>query len=143
MYAPEDLGPQDRWAPLMEKINGCPYYRLLDMRIVAMGNGYARLTMPAAESLMQFYGAVHGGATASLADSAAGTSLISVLEDGRKAITVEMKLNFVAPACEGILTAEARVFHSGRSIAGSEVEVRRDDGRLVAKGMATFLPVAG
>jgi uncharacterized protein (TIGR00369 family) len=134
-------GDDGRWDGTIREINGCPYYRLLGMRVVAMGDGYARLEMPVEEKLLQIYGGVHGGATASLADSAVAVALISASSPEEKAFTVELKLNYLAPVSRGQLIAEARLFHRGRTIAAGDVEVRSDGGRLVAKGIATYMPV--
>ncbi len=133
----------DRWAATIAEINRCPYYQLLGIQVVAMGDGYARLTMPVQQKLLQIYGIVHGGATASLADSAVAVALISTSTPEEKAYTVELKLNFVAGVASGTLTAEARLFHRGRTLAAGDVEVRADDGRLVAKGIATYIPFRG
>ena len=130
-----------RWESTIAFINSSPYYRLLGMEVVAMGNGYARLVMPVEERLLQVFGVVHGGATASLADSAVAVALISTSAEDEKALTVELKLNYLAPVTHGLLTAEARLFHRGRTIAAGDVEVRNGDGRLVAKGIATYMPV--
>src|SRR5690242_19676424 len=97
----------NRWSRTMDEINACPYYQLLGMRVVSMGNGEARLELPVEEKLLQIYGGVHGGATASLADSAVAVALISASEGDEKAFTVELKLNFLAPVSKGKLTAEA------------------------------------
>ncbi len=129
-----------RWDQTMDEINSCPYYRLLGMRVVSMGDGFARLEMPVEEKLLQIYRGVHGGATASLADSAVAVALISASGPDEKALTVELKLNFLAPVSRGQLTAEARLFHRGRTIAAGEVEVY-NEGRLIAKGIATYMPV--
>ncbi len=130
-----------RWDRTIEEINACPYYRLLGMRVVAMGDGHARLELPVEEKLLQIYGGVHGGATASLADSAVAVALISASTPNERAFTVELKLNFLAPVSIGRLTADARLFHRGRNIAAGEVDVRDDQGRLIAKGIATYMPV--
>ncbi len=132
-----------RWDQTIEEINGCPYYQLLGMRVVEMGDGYARLVMPVKEKLLQIYGGVHGGATASLVDSAVAVALISTSTPDEKAFTVELKVNFLAPVSKGRLTAECRLFHRGRTIAAGDVEVRNDEGRLIAKGIATYMPVKG
>ncbi len=137
---PEEL---ERWRPTMESINGSPYYRLLGMRVESMGGGYARLVMPVEEKLLQIYQTVHGGATASLADSAVAVALISTSSDDEKAFTVELKLNFLAAVTHGSLTAEAWLVHRGKSIAVGDIEIRNGDGRLVAKGIATYMPVKG
>lgn len=139
----DDVDSTERWATTIAAINDCAYYRLLGMRVEAMGGGYARLTMPVEEKLLQIYGTVHGGATASLADSAVAVALISTIPADEKALTLELKLNFLAPVAEGQLIAEARLFHRGRSVAVGDVEIRNSNGRLVAKGIATYMPAKG
>ncbi len=136
-----DMGDQEQWQPVIARWNATPFYQLLGMRIEAMGNGSARLTLPIDNKLFQLYGTVHGGATASLADSAVGVALVSLLGEGEKSITIELKLNFVSTATRGTLTAEARLFQRGRRIAAGEVEIRNDDGKLIAKGISTLVPL--
>lgn len=137
------IGRGDRWQPVIEEINSSPFYRLLGIEVVEMGDGWARLVMPVQEKLLQLYGTLHGGATASLADSAVAVALISASAEDEKAFTVELKLNFLASVKEGVLTAEARLFHRGKRVAAGDVEVRNEAGRLIAKGIATYMPVRG
>lgn len=141
--SPTSSDNDHRWDDTIASFNGCPYYRLLGMQVVAMGEGYARLVMPIEEKHLQIYGTLHGGATASLADSAVAVALVSTSTPDEKAFTVELKLNFLTAVAQGRLTAEARLFHRGRTITAGDVEVRTDDGRLVAKGIATYMAVRG
>lgn len=140
---PAGGGAAEQRRGIIEEINGCPYYQLLGMKVLEMDAGRARLEMRVEEKLLQIYGTVHGGATASLADSAVAVALISASSHGEKAFTVELKVNFLAPVTRGRLIAEATLFQHGRTIAAGDVEVRDDRGRLVAKGIATYVPVKG
>jgi len=141
-FMDHSAGPaaQGYWTATIAALNSCPYYELLGIRVVSMGQGRARLTMTVDEKLLQIYGVGHGGAVASLADSAMGVALISASREDEAAITIELKVNFVAPARKGLLTAEAVLFQHGRTIAGGDVEVRDVEGRLIAKAMGTYLP---
>lgn len=116
----------------------CPYYRLLNIKIEEVKDGYARLEMNVEEKHLQFLGTAHGGAIGSLADSAAAWATVG--SAGLKAVpvTVEMKINFLAPVECGILTAEARIVHKGRTTSLSDVEVKDTRGRLVAKSLVTY-----
>jgi len=49
-----------------------------------------------------------------------------------------MKINYLAPVESGQLIAEARVVHKGSTISVSDVEVKDDKGRLVAKSLVTY-----
>lgn len=122
----------------MKRGETCPYYKLLNMKIDEVRDGYARLTMSLEEKHLQFLKTVHGGATASLADSAAAWAVIGSAGSKTVPLTVEMKINFLAPVESGRLTAEARVVHKGLKISLSDVEVKDDEGRLVAKSLVTY-----
>ena len=53
--------------------------------------------------------------------------------------TVEMKVNFIAPAKLGLLTATGKIIHKGKRIAVGDAEVRDSKKRLVAKGLVTYI----
>lgn len=136
-----DQGNPSQWQDTISMINNCPYYRLLGMEVEAMGGGWARLRLPIDQNMhWQIYHTAHGGVIASLVDSAIAVALISTASDDEQAVTIEMNVNFVAPAREGLLTAEGRLFQRGKVIVAGEAEVRDERGGLVAKGTATCIP---
>ncbi len=81
------------------------------------------------------YGIVHGGVYATMADTAAA---IAARTDGRDYVTQCSSLNYLHSQSEGMLRAEARVRHRGRSTCVVEVEVTGTDGKLLATGTMTF-----
>jgi len=119
--------------------NACPYYKLLGMEVVEMGEGSSRLRMPFDEKLIQPAGVVHGGAVGSLADSAVAVALLSMLEPGTDIATVEMKINFLAPVRSGVLFADAKVAWRGTRLALGEVDVTDENGGPVAKSLMTYM----
>ena len=78
-----------------------PYYQLLQIRLEEIDAGFARFRMPFRRELMQAYGVVHGGAIASLADTAVAFALMTLIQPGERVTTVEMKINFLSPVSEG------------------------------------------
>ncbi|MFQ5953258.1 MAG: PaaI family thioesterase [Candidatus Omnitrophota bacterium] len=128
----------DTLMDIIKRGETCPYYTLLNIKIEEVKDGYARLTMNLEEKHLQFLKTVHGGAIASLADSAAAWATVG--SAGLKAVpvTVEMKINFLAPVESGRLIAEARIVHKGLKISLSDVEVKDNKGRLVAKSLVTY-----
>lgn len=124
---------------LIEGAERSPYYRLLNMKIDEVKDGYARLTMNIEEEKhLQFLKTVHGGAIASLADSAAAWATVGSTEFKYIPLTVEMKINFLAPVESGKLVAEAKMVHKGSKISVSDVEVKDNKGKLVAKSLVTY-----
>lgn len=132
---------QKYWAWLMEFGNSSPYYQLVEMKVVELGEGWARMTMPVSTKLFHQGGVVQGGAIASVADAATAYALFSMVEMEDNVSTVELKINYLRPVTRGELTANARVVHKGKRIAVADVEVCQDDGKMVARGMATMMIV--
>ncbi len=133
---------QKKWESIKEHANSCDYFRLLDIEAVDLAEGYARLRMPASEKLLQFQGAVHGGAIYSVADAALAMAVLTTCEPAEQAVTIEGKINYLAPVQAGeMITAEGKLVQRGRQIALGEVEVKGKDDRLVAKGLITYMVV--
>jgi 1,4-dihydroxy-2-naphthoyl-CoA hydrolase len=83
-------------------------------------------------------GVLHGGAVMALADSAGGACAFANLpSDAVGTSTIESKTNFLGAVREGTVTATARPLHVGGTTIVVETELRRDDGRLVAKTTQT------
>ncbi|MDO8672023.1 MAG: PaaI family thioesterase [Dehalococcoidia bacterium] len=130
---------QKHWDSLLARSNRSPYYQLLGMSVAEIGEGRARLTIPVETKLHHGRGIVHGGVIASIADGAAAFTVYSLLEPGLVTNTVELKINYLRPVSKGTLTAEGRIVQKGKRIAVVDLEVWQDDGKLVAKGMATMM----
>lgn len=89
----------------------------------------------------QAAGVVQGGIIVTLADYAFFRAVRSVLEPGQGAVTVELKLNFIAPAREGALTATARIVSGGRRIIVGDMEVTDHRQTVIARGLGTYLVI--
>ena len=89
--------------------------------------------------LTQDAGVAHGGVAASLIDSVVGLAVCTMLDRQELITTVEMKVNFIAPAKLGLLTATGKIIHKGKRIAVGDAEVRDSKKRLVAKGLVTYI----
>lgn len=125
---------------LIEKVNkNNPYWNLLGIRLLELDKGYAKMAMPVKEELFQRLGTVHGGATASLIDSAVAASLITSLAKSETTTTIEMKINYLAPIISGELYAECKIIKHGRTIAVGSVNVINTEGQLVAIATATYM----
>lgn len=89
----------------------------------SVAEGTVSLSLEKKEELTQFNGYFHGGVIAGLADHAAGAAATTVLPKGRIAVTIDMNINFMAPAKGSLLQAIANVEHSGSSIIVVTVKV--------------------
>jgi uncharacterized protein (TIGR00369 family) len=120
-------------------LNGSPMYRYMQMEVVDAGDGRSRITLQGRKDLQNLYGILHGGAAATILDSACGIAVGSLLEPGEICVTIDLRINYVANVGEGVLTGEGRVVHKGRRTGVAQAEIRDEEGNLIAAGMSTHL----
>jgi uncharacterized protein (TIGR00369 family) len=114
-----------------------PYFDHLGIEIVEVTEGFARLRLDFKEHITHPFGYFHGGAIASLADSAGINAVMTVLHDDEKALTLEMKINYLLAVKGCSIYGEGKVIHKGKKFAVADVDVKSDDGQLVAKAIVT------
>jgi uncharacterized protein (TIGR00369 family) len=124
---------------LRKAVENAPYYQLMQIRLEEIDAGFARFRMPFRRELTQAYGVAHGGAIASLADTAVAFALMTLIQPGERVTTVEMKINFLASVSEGELIGESRILQKGKRLALADMEVKDQNGKCVAKGLATYM----
>jgi len=132
------MGKEKYLEQVRKVANNSPYYQLLGMEIMEIKEGESKIQMPFKQGLTHPYRIVHGGAIASLADSSVAMALISLVEPKDRIATIEFKINFFAPVSKGNLEAHAKIIHKGSKTAVGEVEVKNEEGKLVAKVIATY-----
>jgi uncharacterized protein (TIGR00369 family) len=123
------------------QVSACPYFRLISMEIETLAWGRSRLVVEVKEDHLQPFGMVHGGVFSSLIDAAAFWAVYPCLDEADGMTTVEMKLNYLAPAVEGRLAAEGRAVKVGRTLSLGEASVTNGQGRLLAHGTATLMRI--
>jgi uncharacterized protein (TIGR00369 family) len=101
---------------LLETWNTCGFYRLVGMRVLRADDRGSKFTITIDDSHLQAYGTAHGGVLAGLVDAAMGLAILGRAPAGEGCATVEMKLNFLAPARPGPLVGRGRVVSEGRRI---------------------------
>lgn len=98
------------------------------------------------EELTQQHGFLHAGVMTSVADSACGYAALSLMEPGTGVLSVEFKVNMLAPAVGERFKATGRVVRSGRTltVCAGEVTTERD-GEIVGVLLmqATMMAVRG
>jgi uncharacterized protein (TIGR00369 family) len=95
-------------------------------------------------SLTQQHGFVHAGAITSILDSACGYAALSVAPEGCDVLSVEFKVNLLAPAVGEKFVARARVKRAGRAItvcAADAFAIKDGKEKLIASMLATMMNV--
>jgi acyl-CoA thioesterase len=109
----------------------------IGMRIEEAAQGRARCTLVLQDFHHNTNGVVHGGVLFTLADTAMGAALFSLLEPDELCATIEIKIGYFKPVLEGDLLCAAEVVNKGKSIASIEASIYQGD-TLVSKSSGTF-----
>ena len=115
-----------------------PFARFLGLELGAMKPGEANLHLEIRDELKQNQGVAHGGAVASLIDTAAAFAVVTRLEKGERVTTTDLTIHYLRPITEGRLTATARIVRGGRRLFVLSVEVT-NQGRLVATAVTSYI----
>ena len=116
-----------------------PFFRLLAIEVVEVTSGNATLSLEVRKELTQNHGVVHGGAIASLIDSAMAFAIIPLLAPKERVTTVDLTISYLRPLTKGRATATAKVVKSGRRLFVVTAEVLDNDGRLAATALSTYI----
>ena len=120
-----------------ERLEASGTARQLGFEIVLVERGRVMLRMRVAAHHKQFYGVVHGGVLAALADTAGGLASYTAAT-GPRVATIEMKINFLEAVAGGTVEADARVVRMGRHISVVDCDLRNEKGLLVGKALMSF-----
>jgi len=116
-----------------------PYAGLLGIELEDLASGSATLGIRVRKKLTQNHGLVHGGAIASLIDSATAFAIITLLAPVENVTTVDLSISYLRPVTKGRLTCKANVMRAGRRILVVSADVFDDRQKLVATALSTYI----
>jgi uncharacterized protein (TIGR00369 family) len=118
------------------------FMRYLHASLTRVAPGLVEIELPFRAELAQQHGFFHAGATSSIADTAGGYAGYSLFPPGSSVLTVEFKINLIAPAKGERLRALAHVIKPGRTLAICDLKVFAASGErevLCATGLQTLI----
>ena len=110
------------------------YMAALGAEVVHVAPGEVDIALPFSERLTQQDGYLHAGVVAGATDSACGYAALTTMDAGAEVLTVEFKINLLAPAAGERLVARGRVLRSGRTLT-----VCRGDAVAITDGRETHV----
>ncbi|MFI4987385.1 MAG: PaaI family thioesterase [Alphaproteobacteria bacterium] len=119
---------------------------LIGASLRAVRPGEVEIELAYREDLTQQHGFIHGGIVGMIADSASGYAAFSLMPADASVLTVEYKLNLLAPAAGALLVARGRVVRPGRTLVIAEARVSAlQEGKEVevAASLSTLMTLAG
>ena len=102
--------------------------RLLGARVVEAGEGFCTIELPFSDEVTQQERYFHGAAIGAVGDNAGGYAALTLAPPDREVLTVEYKVNFLAPARGEKLVARGEVVTAGRRLFVCRAEVSAVDG---------------
>jgi uncharacterized protein (TIGR00369 family) len=118
----------------------------LGAELVELGPGHVTIRVPFRTEVAQQHGYFHAGVSGAIADSACGYSAYTLMPADSSVLTVEYKMNLLAPADGEKLLARARVLRSGKTlkICAADVYVHKSDHEVhCATMLATIMCLPG
>lgn len=118
-----------------------PFAKLLGIELEEVAPGSATLGFDIRDDLKQNNGVVHGGAIASLVDTATAFAIISLLPPEEKATTADLTISYLRPLRNGRAHSTARVIRAGRRLIVVSAELVDDAGKLIATALTTYIKI--
>lgn len=119
-HTPSDAGYADR---VRESFARQAFMRTLGAELVRVEPGVVEIELAPTESLTQQHGYVHAGVVTAIVDSACGYAAYTLMPADSEVLSVEFKVNLLAPAVGTRLRARARVLRAGRTLTVCQGDV--------------------
>lgn len=120
--------------------------RTIGAELARVEPGRVEIALPYRDDLTQQHGYLHAGITSTIADSAGGYAGYSLFPAGSSVLTVEFKINLLAPAAGERFIAVGEVVKPGRTLTICRLEVsalRGEQRTLIAMGQQTLICLEG
>lgn len=124
---------------ICRKITESDYFSLLSMKLVNFEIGASRVELEIEQKHLQPFGVVHGGVFASIIDAAAFWCVFPELDPSQGMTTVDLKVNYLAPATSGKLFVAGKRIKMGKTIGLAEGTVFDSSERVLAHGISTVI----
>lgn len=116
----------------------------LGAELTTVVEGGVEIRLPFSPNLTQQNGYLHAGAITAVLDSACGYAALTLAADDKEVLTVELKVNLLAPAAGEVVVARAQVKRAGRTLTVCTADAFAINGgreKLVATMLATIMAV--
>ncbi|MEM7435139.1 MAG: PaaI family thioesterase [Myxococcota bacterium] len=113
----------------------------LGARLLRVEPGWVDVALPFSPQLTQQHGFMHAGAVAAVVDTACGLAALSLMPEDAAVLTVEFKINLLAPARGDAFIARGVVKKAGRTLMVTTGDVFDNDHRVTAALTATIMVI--
>lgn len=118
-----------------------PFARLMGMELVDLSVDVAVIKIDMRDELRQPSGILHGGATATLIDTAMAFAVRTRLPMDAATATIDLTVHYLRPHVSGTFTCTARIVRAGKRIFTVSADVENAEGKLIATAISTYTRV--
>lgn len=133
-----EINPQHTKA-VIEVINDCPFFRHMSMKVMEIGSGYSVVQAEISKKHMNPFMGLHGGVYAAVIDTAAYWSAYCDLPANTGLISIDLKVDFLAPVSYEKIIIRGERIKSGRTIHLTQASAFDSSGKLLAHGTSKLM----
>jgi uncharacterized protein (TIGR00369 family) len=124
---------------IISAINDCPFFRLMSMEVTEIGPGYSVVVAEIGKKHMNPFGGLHGGAYASVIDTAAYWSAYCDFPANSGLLTIDLKVDFLAQVLEDKIIIKGERIKSGKTLYLTQATAFSSSGKLLAHGTSKLM----
>lgn len=130
---------RERLEEIAERVHRSAFHNWAGLTVTRVAPGEVDVVLETEPHHLNLVGIVHGGVIATIANTATGIALRTILEPGLSHVTAQLNVHFLAPGKAGKLTGRGRALKAGRRMGYAEADVVDEDGQMLARASATFI----
>jgi len=136
-----DTNSQDtRLARARSAFASVAYAKFLGLELCELKTGEVSVCLDVRDELKQNQSVVHGGAIASLIDTASAFVILTAIDESERVTTTDLTIHYLRPITAGRMLAKARIIRAGRRRFVVSVEVE-NDGQLAASAVTGYVKI--
>lgn len=120
-------------------INGCPFFIHMSMAVKEIGVGFSVVVAQIRKNHMNPFGGLHGGVYSTLIDTAAYWSAYCDLPEEKGLVSIDLKVDFLAPVTSGTIVIMGKRIKSGKTIYLAEAKMCDGNSKLLAHGTSKLM----
>ena len=136
-----DTNSQDtRLARARSAFASVAYAKFLGLELCELKTGEVSVCLDVRDELKQNQSVVHGGAIASLIDTASAFVILTAMDESERVTTTDLTIHYLRPITAGRMLAKAHIIRAGRRRFVVSVEVE-NDGQLAASAVTGYVKI--
>ena len=124
---------------VLSAINQGPFFKHLSMPVTDMGIGFSVVELDVVDEHLNPFGGIHGGVYASIIDTAAYWAAYCELKENAGLISIDLKIDYLAPISKGLIKTKGRSIKIGKSMCLAEATATDQNGKWLAHGTSKMM----